>query len=437
MSENGNGNYDHTSVQMYRGTEAIRKRPGMYLGVGEAAVFQTFYEVLANSLDEALAGHCRRIDVELDREGTLTVGDDGRGIPYREIKSPDNKMVPACIAAALETHAGGKFDTTAYAVSAGTNGVGLTSVNAVSEWFLLTTYRDGHKFWFRCEKGKLKERLKAPQKLKPGKERAHGTVVSFRLDKGIMTEASKHDVGRIREALRTASYLNPGLSLTLRAEGARAERFESRNGLAELVNGQRKSAKRILPEPLRVCGRHNGVDVDISFNWDGSGDEWVESYANGVLTPQGGTHLTGFRLALSKAVFDAIKAHGLLEGKNKDLDVTGEDCREGLVCAVSVRLPEPKFHSQTKDCLGNREAQGATQKLTADFLSHLFSSDPKAARAIASRAVAAARGRVAAKRAREVARRDAMEGAGIGLPSKLADCLSTDPAECEIFLVEG
>jgi DNA gyrase subunit B len=437
------GEYTHDDIKMLRGVTAIRTRPGMYLGVGEAAVYQCFYEVLANSLDEALAGHARRIDVELHDNGALSISDDGRGIPWKSITDPDGNKIAACVAAATETHAGGKFKNDAYAVSAGTNGVGLTSVNAVSLEFRLETTRDGATCAFECERGEVTKKL-----FRMKETRKHtGTVVRFVLDPTILVDVPMrkttsgsvpaHDAARIAQTLRTASYLNPGLRLSLKREKGAAEVFQSKEGLAELVRSQRKSAKRILPEPLRITGRHNGVDVDVSFNWDNSGDEWCEAYANGVLTAQGGTHLTGFRLALSRSVAEAIKQHGLLEGKNKDLEVTGEDCREGLVVALAVRLPEPKFHSQTKDCLGNREAQGATQKLTGDFLSHLFSSDPKAAKTIAARAVAAARGRIAARRARDVARRDSMEGAGLGLPSKLADCLSGNPEECELFLVEG
>jgi DNA gyrase subunit B len=337
----------------------------------------------------------------------------------------------------------GKFDNKAYAVSAGTNGVGLTSVNAVSDWFRLETTRDGATCAFECKKGELTKKL-----FKMKETRKHtGTVVKFMLDKTVLGDVPviktssgivpAHNIERIRDTLKTASYLNPGLKLTLKGLKGPVEVFESKEGLAELVKAQRKNQKRILPEPLRIHGRHSDVDADIAFNWDGSGEEWCESYANGVRTSQGGTHLTGFRLALSRVVGEAIKQHGLLEGKNKDLEVSGEDFREGLVCAVSVRLTEPKFHSQTKDALGNREAQSATQKLTGEFLNHLFSSDPKVAKLIAARAVAAARGRIAARRARDVARRDVMEGAGFGLPSKLADCLSGNPKECELFIVEG
>jgi DNA gyrase subunit B len=429
--------YSEKNIKSYEGTEAIRLRSGMYVGVGEGALRQMVYEIISNCVDEALEGHCNKISIKLTKDGMIEISDNGRGIPWKDI-TVKGKNVPACVQAAMSLHAGGKFDTDSYATSGGTNGVGLTSVNALSDYFRLETRRDGKIHYFECSKGKITK----PLTLLKDKPKTTGTTITFHPDKTIL-ETVEFDELWIREMCKNAAYLNSNLKVSFQSEvsGDKVS-FCFENGAVAFVNdhstvlNKLETTKSLFSDPFVIEGNEGKVWVQIAFNYTTAGKSDIFSFVNGIKTPLGGTHETGFKLALTKVVGSYIEGSDSLKGKDKGLSITGEDCREGMVAFISVRLPEPKFHSQTKDELGSREAQGATQKLTGEFLKDLFQRDQAAAKVIAMRIIAAARGREAAKKAREVTRKNAL-GENMGLPVKLKDCSSNDPKECELFCVEG
>jgi DNA gyrase subunit B len=424
--------YDETSIRTYEGTEAIRKRPGMYLGTGENATQQCAYEIFSNSVDEHLAGGCSEISIILDEDlRGARISDNGRGLPYKEI-DVKGKKVSAAIQAATSLHAGGKFDAKSYAVSGGTHGVGLTSVNAVSDRFEVEIRRDGAIHRFACSKGKVTEKLTSS-----GKTKKTGTSVYFQLDPTVM-EVCKLDPVRIAEMCRMTSYLYPGLLITCTttAANAKIKQYHSEDGLADYIRAEIKGRKLVTKDVMRVEGIQKSGDkevhVDCAFMWTDSEEELSRSFVNGISTVNGGTHLTGFRLAVATVIGEAFKAASFKGVKELHKD----DFREGLVAAISVRIKEPTFHSQTKDSLGSREAQGAVQALVMSYLKDIFTGDNPEAKAILNRVVNAARGRQAAKRAREVTRKETL-GDYIGQSAKLKDCISTNPEECELFLVEG
>lgn len=346
----------------------------------------------------------------------------------------------------------GKFDTKSYAVSGGTNGVGLTCANALSTEFLLETSRDGFVHYFKCEKGLVTTKLTKGKKTKKT-----GTFVKFNPD-GSILDTTEWNVEKLEEMCKLAALLNNGLTVTFEVESSKKkETFLYDNGaksfveekIAELKKDE-KSLKVVLPDTqfisetimVKESNKESGeksekeVVVDISFNYTTSDKESYHTFVNGIRTPLGGSHLTGTRLALSKAIMAHIKSNDLLGKRDKNLKITGEDCREGLVYFVSVRFPEPQFHSQTKDELGSREGQSATQTVMGQYLKELFSSDPKIVKLICDRVISSARARVAAKKAREVVRKEFTD-TSLSLPTKLKDCVSTDPDECELFIVEG
>jgi len=426
--------YTASDIRTFEGPKAVRKRPGMYVGVGEPALCQMGYEIVSNGVDEAIGGHATLITVRITKDGMFIVSDDGRGIPYKNV-TVGSKKVPACIQAATSLHAGGKFDTNAYAVSGGTNGVGLTSVNALSTHFRLETHREGFAHFFECEKGEIVTPL-----TKIGKSKKTGTIVEFKPDPSVL-EVVDFPEKRIREMCKNAAYLNSGLKVVFQPAQGKKEVFQFEDGPAQFVMDHAEvavndGARVIFKPPFAINGSDGNVEVHTAFTWTTSGNEEIHSFVNGVRTPMGGTHETGFRLALTQRLKAFVEGGDFLKGKDKKVKVDGVDTREGIVAIVSVRLPEPKFHSQTKDRLGSLEAQGATQKLTHEFLKDLLQRDRDIAKALALRVVAAARSRVAAKRAREMTRKDVL-GDNLGLPAKLKDCISTNADECELFLVEG
>jgi DNA gyrase subunit B len=446
-------NYNEKSMKTYEGVDAVRKRSGMFVGLGNAARHHLVYEILTNSVDEALGGYCDKIDVVLYKDGSLSIADNGRGIPWKKVAVKDKKgvseKVPACILAATSLHSGGKFDTKAYKVSAGTNGVGLTCVNALSDHFRLDVWRDEAHYYFECSKGKLTKKLTKIKETVSKKKT--GTKITFLLDTS--TEALKDtewNEDQLRKMIKLAAYLNKGLTLTFTIEGSKKEVFLFPNGLKDFVNEEmsvtckKEKGKRILPdeEPFYFAGEYekDGVSVDVEFalDYNDTDVENTNCFVNGIRTPQGGTHLTGFRLALSSTITKYIKESNLIGNakKDQDLKITGDDCREGLVSAISVNLETPQFHGQTKDELGNREAQGATQSLLNTYLKELFETKPKIAKSVCNRVIAAARGRLAAKKAREVTRKSTLDN-HTALSAKLKDCLSRNPEECELFIVEG
>jgi DNA gyrase subunit B len=424
--------YSEKDIKSYKGTEAVRKRPGMYLGTGEAATHQTFYEIFSNSVDEYLAGHCNQIIVTLeDYEGLdyLTIEDNGRGIPYKE-KDIKGKKISAAILAATDLHAGGKFDNNSYAVSGGTHGVGLTSTNAVSSYFEVTIKRDGFIHNFICEKGKVIQSL-----TKIGKTKETGTKVHFTLDPEIM-EFVKYDEKRIKETLVLSSYLNPGLSIIFcnKRDGKKDETYLSKNGAKDFVTDKLGKEKNILDEIFYINDDYKGIHVEVAFTYTNTENEIIETFVNGISTAQGGTHLTGFRLAVSLVINDLLRK---VIPEKQQIPIHKDDLREGLVAVISIKMKNPSYHSQTKDSLGSKEAQGAVQTLVKNFLQDLYERNESKMKIILNRVITAAKSRLAAKRARETERKKIFSEDKLDLPIKLKDCISKDPKECELFIVEG
>lgn len=434
-----NSGYSGKNIQELSDMEHIRRRAGMYVGVGKSALIQIFYEIITNSFDEALAGHCNKIEVTLDSKNTVTIKDNGRGMPWDMTTNEDGEKVPACILCCTSLKAGGKFDTKAYAVSAGSNGVGIKAVNALSEYFRLETHRDGKAYYFECKKGNITKGLTLLDK----NCKDTGTIVTFRPDHELdmFTGESTYDEKDLLEICKFSAYLNPAKIIF--NGPTKKEKFYFEDGafqfvtdLANKINKENKT-KNLIKDPILIKGKQDNVEVDIALLYTSAGGEYMNSFVNGIRTKQGGTHLTGTKLAISKVITSYINQKKMLEGRNKNVEVTGDDCRDGLIAFVAVRLPEPKFQGQVKDELGSREAQGACQKLVGDALKELFDTKPETARAICAAVIAAARGRMAAKRAKEVARKEVLDSNGLGLSAKLKDCISNNPDECEIFLCEG
>jgi len=433
-------NYNAKDIKHYEGLDAIRKRPNMYIGDTESnyAPIQLVLEGVTNSVDEAMNGFGKVIDVKFTDDGYCCIKDRGRGIPIDDMEV-NGKKIPACIAIATMLNTGGKFDDNgegSYKTSGGLNGIGLKAICALSSHFIVIITRDGKQVRFETKLGKLTKKLyQTDYKPKKGES---GTFVKFKLDESIVKVSDFFKVEKeIKENCKVTAYLNKGIKINVKF-GEKLESYYSENGIQaiieENISKQEKSPDKALYEPIIVTGKKNGVDVEICFTHTNSESEKMFSFVNGLKVPLGGTHVTGFRLSMSKMITEYIKKNKLY-GKT-ELEISGEDVREGLVYAVAVKLSNPRFHGQTKDSLGSNEAQSATQSLTNELLENIFNEKPNLAKVIALRVVAAAKGRIAAKRAREVVRKN-LEGNNLGLPTKLKDCVSTNPEECELFLIEG
>jgi len=429
--------YSSKNIKEMDDISHIRKRSGMYVGNGAGAVKQLFYEVLSNSLDEASVGFCNKINISLDKKNRVTIADNGRGIPWQDTKDVNGKDVPACVLAATSLKVSGKFDTKAYSVSAGLNGVGLKAVNALSDYFRLETHRDGKAFYFECKQGKITKKLTYI-----GKCKDTGTIITYSPDPEMFTDGEdKYNEKDIIEMCKFSAYLNP---VKIIFEGQEKKvKFFFEDGALQFVNDEAdrinkaNKTKNIIKEPILIKGKVDNVEVNVALLYTSAGGENLNSFVNGIRTILGGTHLTGTKLAISKVFTQYITSSKMLEGRNKNVEVTGDDCRDGLICFCSVRLPSPEFRGQTKDELGSREAQGACQKLVGDALKDLIARKPDTARAIASAIVAAARGRIAAKKAKEVARKEILDGGSFNFSAKLKDCVSNDPEECYLYITEG
>jgi DNA gyrase subunit B len=420
--------YDQSAIQVLEGLEAVRKRPGMYIGDPHdgTGLHHLVWEVVDNAVDEHLAGHCDKVEVIVHSEGSITVIDNGRGIPVGIHK----KGVSAAEVVMTQLHAGGKFDSESYAVSAGLHGVGVSAVNAVSEWLKMEIRREG-KLWFQeYERGVPK----AP--LKPiGTSKKTGTKITFKPDSTIfsMTDFS-FEV--LNNRMREISFLNAGLEVSLedeRSEGKKVtHRFEG--GIREFVEALNKKKTPLHESVIFLHAVKDGVDVEIAMQWSDSYNESIFAYTNNVFNRDGGTHLTGLRTALTRV----INQYGSREKLLRDLKnpLSGEDVREGLTAIISVKHPDPAFSSQTKDKLVSSEVKGIVESIVAEKLSQYLEEDPKSARRIVEKTVLAARAREAARRAREMVQRKGVLDAST-LPGKLADCQTKDPAESELYIVEG
>ena len=422
-------NYDAQHIQVLEGLEPVRKRPGMYIGsTGSDGLHHMVYEIVDNSIDEALAGYCTRIEVSLEAEGSVKVVDNGRGIPVA--------MHPVEGVSALEVvmtrlHAGGKFDKGTYKVSGGLHGVGAAVVNALSEWCEVVVYRDGSMHFQRFEKGETVEPVKII-----GETPATGTKTVFFPDQTIFDHINfSFDV--LSQRLRELAFLNKGIEIILKDEREGSEKrreFKFDGGLKSFVQYLNKSKTPLHEEPIYFDSSREGVAVELAIQYNESYVETLFSFVNNINTREGGTHLTGFRAALTRTINDLMKASK--HAKKMDESLSGEDVREGLTCVLSVKVPEPQFEGQTKSKLGNSEVRGIVDKLVGENIASFFEEHPRVVDAILEKAVTAARARAAARKARDLTRRKGFLEGG-GLPGKLADCADRDPANTEVYIVEG
>ena len=421
--------YGASQIQILEGLEAVRKRPGMYIGSTSAkGLHHLVYEIVDNSVDEALAGYCDHIEVTINKDNSITVVDNGRGIPVG-IQAKAHK--PAVEVVFTILHAGGKFGGGGYKVSGGLHGVGASVVNALSEWLEVNVYVDGYEYYQRYERGKVMCEL---QKIGPTEKR--GTTVHFLPDKEIFEE-TVFDYKVLKQRLREIAFLTKGLRISLtdvREEEPILSSFHYEGGIREYVAYLNKANTPLYDEIIYCEGEKDGVLVEVALQYNDGYNENVYSFVNNITTPEGGTHLVGMRSALTKTFNDYARKNKLL--KDNEQSLTGEDIREGLTAIVSIKIGEPQFEGQTKQKLGNSEARGAVESIVSDKLSVFLEQNPAIGKLIVEKSVMAQRARDAARKARDLTRR---KGAldSMSLPGKLADCSDKDPAKCEIYIVEG
>jgi DNA gyrase subunit B len=424
--------YDAAQIDKLEGLEAVRKRPGMYIGdPDERGLHHMVFEVLDNSIDEHLAGFCTRIDVTIHVDGSISVKDNGRGIPVD--MHPKWKM-PAVELVLTNLHAGGKFGQGAYKYSGGLHGVGAKCVNALSDWFKVEVSREGKVHHMAFERGKTTQKLEVIAELKNKKQT--GTLITFFPDPTIFTITTEFKFERLASRLRELAFLNPGLEISLvdeRSDSAKKEAFLYKKGIEEFVRELGENKQVIHPKPVVLSRQRDEVFVDVVLQYNDSYNDQILCFANSIPNPDGGTHLTGFRSALTKAVNQYAKTNGLT--KDKDPAISGDDVREGLTCVLSIKLPNPRFESQTKVKLVNTEIDGIVNSTVYEGLMTYFDQNPPIARRIFDKVLTAARAREAARKARETIRKGALTGGG--LPGKLADCSERDPDLTELYIVEG
>ena len=418
--------YRADQIQVLEGLEAVRKRPAMYIGTtGRDGLHHLVYEVVDNAVDEAMNGHCDTIAVELYKDGSCSVQDNGRGIPVDE--HPQYK-VPALEIVMTKLHAGGKFDSDTYKVSGGLHGVGVSVVNGLSEWTRVDVYRDGGHYRQLYKRGEVASKLE-----RVGDSKEHGTLVRFLPDSEIF-ETTQLEYEVLRTRFRELAYLNAGINISIAEEDGRSESFRFEGGLAEYVSFLNEGRTTLMRDPLLITTELEQVQVEAALQWTTAYREHIHTFANNIATREGGTHLSGLRSALTRTLNSvALKRNQL---KEKDTALDGSDVREGLTCILSIKVPEPQFEGQTKTKLGNSEIKGIVNKAIGDGLSNWFEENPSDAQTIIAKCIQAFAAREAAKKARDLTRRKGLLE-GSGLPGKLADCQSRDPALSELFIVEG
>ena len=420
--------YDATKIDKLEGLEAVRKRPGMYIGdPDENGLHHCVYEVLDNSIDEHLAGHCNKIKVAIHADGSVSVEDDGRGIPvdmHKKFKMPAVELV------LTNLHAGGKFGQGAYKYSGGLHGVGAKCVNALSIWFRAEIYRDGNVNYIEFEQGKTTKKLEVI-----GKTKKTGTKITFLPDPEIFTVTTEYKFEILHHRLRELAFLNPGITIVLtdEREDGKSETFFYKDGIVQFVKQIGENKQVIHPKPIAFHSTKEEIIVDCVMQYNSSYNDQILCFANSIPNSDGGTHLTGFRTALTRAVNQYAKANKLL--KDKDPSLSGDDVREGLICILSVKLPNPRFESQTKVKLVNGEVEGVVSSIVYEGLMAYFDGTPSLGKKIVDKCLTAARAREAARKARDTVRKTAMTGGG--LPGKLADCSDRDPVNTELYIVEG
>ena len=429
MGTEVNGEYGADQIQILEGLEAVRKRPGMYIGsTSVRGLHHLVYEIVDNSVDEALAGYCTEIEVSINEDNSICVKDNGRGIPVGINKKAG---LPAVEVVFTILHAGGKFGGGGYKVSGGLHGVGASVVNALSEWLEVTIHKDGKMYRQRYERGKVMYPLKVV-----GDTTKRGTEVVFLPDKEIFEE-TVFDFDTLRQRLREMAFLTKGIQIVLidkRLEEPKIRAFHYEGGIKEYVDYLNKSQTPIYDDVIYCEGIKNNIYVEVAMQHNDSYTESTYSFVNNITTPEGGTHLTGFRNALTKCFNDYARTNKLL--KDSEPNLAGEDIREGLAAIVSIKISEPQFEGQTKQKLGNSEARGAVESVVSEQLTYFLEQNPQIAKIICDKAILAQRARDAARKARDLTRRKtALESTS--LPGKLADCSDKDPKNCEIYIVEG
>ncbi len=425
------GEYTSRQIQVLKGLEAVRKRPGMYIGSTAArGLHHLVYEVVDNSIDEAMAGHCTQVLVTIHPDDSVTVEDNGRGIP---VDLHPTEKVPGVELAMTTLHAGGKFDKSSYKVSGGLHGVGVSVVNALSEWLEVGIFRDGHRYRQRYARG-----IKTTEVEDLGAAKGSGTKVTFKPDPTILTELS-FNFETLAGRLRELAFLNKGLRIVLEDERsgnghAQREEFLFRGGLVEFVKFLRGSRQPLHDKIIYFETSREEAEIELAMQYDDGYAENTHTFVNNINTHEGGTHLTGFKAALTRTINDYGRKNGLF--KKAEEGLSGDDVREGLTCVLSVKVMEPQFEGQTKTKLGNSEVRGAVETAVNEQLAIFLEENPKAAKGIIEKAVQASRAREAARKARDLARKKSALESGV-LPGKLADCSISDPSLCELYIVEG
>jgi DNA gyrase subunit B len=429
-TEISSSKYDAGQIQVLKGLEAVRKRPGMYIGsTSSRGLHHLVYEVVDNSIDEALAGHATKVDVTIHVDDSITVVDDGRGIP---VDLHPIEKIPGVELAMTVLHAGGKFDKSSYKVSGGLHGVGVSVVNALSEQLKVWVRRAGKEYYMDFERGYTVTKLKVLK----ADVKTRGTTVWFKPDHTIFTEL-KYDYATLANRLRELSYLNKGLVITIKDERVGEEKtevFHAKGGLKEMIAFLNDKRKSLHSEIVYIEAERDGVDIELALQYNDGYNENVFSFVNNINTHEGGTHLTGLKSALTRTINNYAAKSGAL--KKANFTLSGDDVREGLTAVLSVKVREPQFEGQTKTKLGNSEVEGAVKGVVNDQLGAYLEEHPRVANIVIEKAVSAALAREAARKARDLTRKKSALDVG-NLPGKLADCSLSDPALCEIYLVEG
>ncbi len=433
MNNNNNNNYGGDQIQILEGLEAVRKRPGMYIGsTSSKGLHHLVYEIVDNAVDEALAGFCSTIEVDINEGDIITVKDDGRGIPV-DINTKTGK--PAVEVVFTILHAGGKFGGGGYKVSGGLHGVGASVVNALSEWLEVKVCRNGKVYFQRYERGHVVNEL---QVVGDCEENFTGTSVTFKPDTQIF-EDTVYDFETLKTRLRETAFLTKGLKIILRDNREHEEKkervFHYEGGIKEFVTYLNKGKTPLFEQVIYCEGMKEDIYVEVAMQHNDSYTENTYSFVNNIITPEGGTHLEGFKRALTKTFNDYARTNKLL--KDSEQNLTGEDIREGLTAIISIKIPEPQFEGQTKQKLGNSEARAAVENVVSEQLRYFLEQNPQVARSICEKSILAQRARDAARKARDLTRSRKTALDGNGLPGKLADCSDKNPANCEIFIVEG
>lgn len=428
MLEQNNQNYDASQIQVLEGLEAVRKRPGMYIGsTSSRGLHHLVYEIVDNSIDEALAGYCKNIKVYIHKDNSVTVVDDGRGMPvgiHPKMGKPTVEVIMTVL------HAGGKFGGGGYKVSGGLHGVGASVVNALSELCEVIVTRDGYVWKQSYKRGAVLTGLE-----KIGEAKGSGTKVHFKPDHEIFEE-TEYDFEILSQRLRELAFLNKGINITLideREDEVKEEVYHYEGGIKSFVSYLNRNKEVLHDEPIYVEGLKDGIAVEVSLQYHDGFNENIFTFANNIDTVEGGTHLAGFKTALTRVMNDYGRRFGHL--KESDKNLSGDDIREGLTAVVSVKISEPQFEGQTKTKLGNSEVRSAVDSISGEGISTFLEENPEVGKIIIEKALLASRAREAARRARELTRKSVLERSS--LPGKLADCSSKDPKECEIYIVEG